>query len=247
MPDSPHTSGCRLVNLWRIGWVVTTVCVVQGLVCGLSLLPVLVLWSALIEWTAGSPTSRLVVLSLAVAPSYVLFAVSLMVWSGLSTRLTRWRTPADAAMRIADLEWPLLHWVRYMVAIHLVRFFAGTMFRGSPIWTAYLRLNGARLGRRVYVNSLAVSDHNLLEFGDDVVIGGDVHISGHTVERGIVKTGRVRLGHDVTIGLGSVVNIDVDVGSHAQVGALSLIPKHTTLEGDAVYVGIPVARLESSP
>ena len=148
-------------------------------------------------------------------------------------------------MRIADLEWPLLHWVRCMVAIHLVRFFAGTMFRGSPIWTAYLRLNGARLGRRVYVNSLAVSDHNLLEFGDGVVIGGDVHISGHTVERGMVKTGTVYLGRHVTIGLGSVVNIDVDIGSDTQVGALSLVPKHTRLEGGSVYVGIPVKRVDS--
>ena len=73
-------------------------------------------------------------------------------------------------MRLADLEWPLLDWVRYMVAIHIVRLFAGTLFRGTPIWSAYLRLNGARVGRRVYVNSLGVSDHNLLEFGDDVVI-----------------------------------------------------------------------------
>jgi carbonic anhydrase/acetyltransferase-like protein (isoleucine patch superfamily) len=47
----------------------------------------------------------------------------------------------------------------------------------------------------------------------------------------------------VTIGLGTVVNIDVDIGSGTQVGALSLVPKHTTLDADAVYVGIPVRRL----
>ena len=149
-------------------------------------------------------------------------------------------------MSIPMLGWPLLNWVRYMIAIHLVRFFAGTLFRGSPIWTAYLRLNGARLGRRVYVNSLAVSDHNLLDFGDDVVIGGDVHVSGHTVEHGMVKTGAVRLGPRVTIGLSSVINIDVDIGPDAQVGALSLVPKHTTLEGGNVYVGIPVSPLDSA-
>ena len=76
-----------------------------------------------------------------------------------------------------------------MVAIHIVRLFAGTLFRGTPIWSAYLRPNGARVGRRVYVNSLGVSDHNLLEFGDDVVIRGDVHLSGHTVAGGFVEDG----------------------------------------------------------
>ena len=245
MTDQPPKTRSRALALWRTGWVVMTVSIVQGLVCGLSMLPVLMLWSVLIDQTTSSPAGRLVAFSLAVAPSYVLFALLLMGLSGLSTRVTGWRTPLDAEMRIADLEWPLLNWVRYMVAIHTVRFFAGNMFRGSPIWTAYLRLNGARLGRRVYVNSLAVSDHNLLEFGDDVVIGGDVHISGHTVEHGMVKTGRVRLGRHVTIGLGTVVNIDVDIGPHTQVGALSLVPKHTTLAAGAIYVGIPVRRLET--
>jgi hypothetical protein len=65
------------------------------------------------------------------------------------------------------------------------------------MWTTYLPLNDARIGRRVYVNSLALSDYNLLAFGDDVVIGADVHRSGHTVEAAVVRTAGVRLesGH----------------------------------------------------
>jgi acetyltransferase-like isoleucine patch superfamily enzyme len=145
---------------------------------------------------------------------------------------------------LAAMSWELMTWARYVVRIHLVRLFAGTVFRGSPIWTAYLRLNGAHIGRRVYINTVNISDHNLLEFGDDVVIGGDVHLSGHTVEAGVLKTGRVRLGRCVTIGLGSVIEIGVEVGEHAQVGALSFVPKHTTLPGHGVYAGIPVKRLE---
>jgi acetyltransferase-like isoleucine patch superfamily enzyme len=146
-------------------------------------------------------------------------------------------------MRIADMGWPLMKWAQYMVAIHVVRVLAGPLFCGSPIWTAYLRLNGARLGRRAYVNTLFISDHNLLEFGDDVVIGAEVHLSGHTVEGGLVKTAGVRLGHDVTVGLGSVIDIGVEVGPHCQIGAMSLVPKHTKLPAGSLYVGIPVKRL----
>jgi non-ribosomal peptide synthetase-like protein len=137
-----------------------------------------------------------------------------------------------------------MRWVRYMVAAHLVRVLAGSVFRGSPIWTAYLRLNGAKIGRRVHVNSLFVSDHNLLEFGDGVVIGSEVHLSGHTVEGGVVKTARVRLGHEVTIGLGTVIDIGVTIGDGCQVGSLSLVPKRTILEPGGTYAGIPVRRLD---
>ena len=34
----------------------------------------------------------------------------------------------------------------------------------------------------------------------------------------VVKTARVRLGHDVTVGLGSIIDIGVDVGPHCQIG-----------------------------
>jgi acetyltransferase-like isoleucine patch superfamily enzyme len=117
------------------------------------------------------------------------------------------------------------------------------MFRASPIWSIYLRLNGARVGRRVFINSLAVVDHNLLEFADDVIIGDGAHVAGHTIEDGLLKTARVRLGQGVTIGVGSVVGIGVDAGSGCRVGALSVVPKFTRLDAGATYVGAPVRKL----
>jgi hypothetical protein len=179
--------------LWRIGWTVLTILVSQGLVCGVALFPVALIWWQVLAVTEPSSVLGALALSVFAVPSYVLFALLLMFVSAITARALKWQTPANAQMRITDVEWPLLHWARSMVAIHIVRVFAGTLFRGSPIWTAYLRLAGARLGRRVYVNSLAVTDYNLLEFGDDVVIGDDVHVSGHTVEGGVVKTAPLRV------------------------------------------------------
>jgi len=95
----------------------------------------------------------------------------------------------------------------------------------------------------VYINTLFISDHNLLEIGDEVVIGSEVHMSGHTVERGVVKTAPVRLGREVTVGLGSVIEIGVTAGAGCQIGALSFVPKHAELSAGAVYVGAPVRRL----
>jgi carbonic anhydrase/acetyltransferase-like protein (isoleucine patch superfamily) len=46
------------------------------------------------------------------------------------------------------------------------------------------------------------------------------------------------------VGVGSVVGIGVVAGDGCQIGALSLVPKFTELEGGAVYVGIPVKKLE---
>lgn len=233
----------RAAIVWRIGCSLAGIVIVQTLICGLALLPVVLGWMWGLERLPANLFLRAAILAALIVPSYAVFAIGLIAWSATAMRLAGMRTAPGAEWRIADCEWALLRWVHYMVATHLVRVCAGTLFRSSPIWTTYLRLNGARIGRRVYVNSVFLSDHNLLEFGDDVVIGNGVHLSGHTVERGVVKTGSIRLGNGVTIGLGSVVDIGVEAGPGCQVAALSVVLKHTTLEADAVYAGIPVRRV----
>ncbi len=233
----------RAETLLRAGSAIALIAVIEAVVLGASALPAVVAWIWLIEQTESSDLIRAVVLGGALMPSYVLFALCLMGVSAAATRLTGARTPQAAELRIADMKWPLLNWARYMTAIRIVRIFAGTLFCGSPIWTTYLRLNGARIGRRVYINTLFISDHNLLDIGDDVVIGAEVHLSGHTVEGGVVRTGTVRLHRNVTIGLHSVVDIDVEAGPGTQIGAMSLVPKHTRLEPGGVYAGVPVKRI----
>ena len=228
----------------RLVWTILSVGVVESLVFGLSVVPCAHFFELLLRIDYPNRLVAVSVLAIMFIPTYVAFAVYLMVLSAVSTKLTGWRTPANREMRIAALEWPVLAWARYMVSIHFVRLFAGSLLRATPLWTFYLRLNGARLGKGVYINSLAVTDHNLLEFDDHVIIGDGVHLSGHTVERGMVRTAPVRLGRGVVVGLGSVVGIGVEAGPGCQIGALSLVPKFAKLESGATYAGTPVHKIE---
>jgi len=164
--------------------------------------------------------------------------------SAFSTKICGWRTAPNGMWKLRDLEWPLLNWSRYMISTHVVRVLVGTFFRASFMWTLYMRWNGAKIGRGVHINSLSISDHNMLEFGDGVVLGENVHLSGHTVEGGMVKTGTVKLGNYVTVGLGSMVGINVEAGEKCQIGAMSAVLKGTRLDANSVYVGVPVRKIE---
>jgi acetyltransferase-like isoleucine patch superfamily enzyme len=136
-----------------------------------------------------------------------------------------------------------MHWARVLMMTQVVRLFVGIPIRGSPLWVLFIRLNGARVGHNVWLNSTSISDHNLLVFGDNTVVGADVHLSGHTVEGGVVRTARVVVGSNVTIGVQSVIGIGVEIGDDCQVGALSFVPKNARLETGGTYGGIPVHRL----
>ena len=220
----------------RVAWAALSGVVVESLLLGVAMAPSVLLLRAL-GWSTAS--------LLLIGPAYLLSAVCFMVLSAGAMRLLGWRSPPDATLRIADMAWPLLDWARYLASTHLVRLLVGGVLRATPLWSWYLRLNGARIGRSVFVNSLQVVDHNLLVLEEGVVIGSGAHVSGHTVEGGVVKTGSVTLGHNVTIGVGAVVGIDVAIGAGTQIGALSLVPKHSRLPAQAVYAGIPVQRLDA--
>jgi acetyltransferase-like isoleucine patch superfamily enzyme len=236
-----------LARARRVAWAIASSVVVESLVFGLSVLPAFLFWSWTLSWASPPwPLLRVVMVAVSLAPSYVVFSVALVVLSASSTALFGWRTRPDGAWRLVDLEWPLLDWSRYMISTHVVRVLVGTFFRSSPIWTWYMKLNGAHVGSGVYINSLSISDHNMLEFDDGVVIGESVHLSGHTVERGVVKTGRVRLGRGVTVGVGSMIGIGVEAGEGCQIGALSVVPKDTRLEAGSIYAGVPARKIEKS-
>ena len=70
--------------------------VVQSIVCGLAVLPVVAVWEPLIAWTAGDPIAQAVTVSFAVVPSYALFAIVLMfgdAWRAVKEYLPRdWGT-----------------------------------------------------------------------------------------------------------------------------------------------------------
>lgn len=243
-------SGTHVHQRWsprllrRFVWTLASVFVVESVVFGLAAFPAVFFFRWHTTWPIDSSTVRTVILVMALVPSYAIFAVLLMALSAGAMRVLGWRPVAPAEMVIAELGWPLCNWARYQISAHVVAFFAGGLLRATPIWSAYMRWNGARLGRRVWVNSLGVTDHCLLDFGDDVVIGSGVHLSGHTVERGVVRTALVRIGAGSTVGVNAHVEIGAEIGPRCQIGSLSMVPKFTILPGPGTYVGVPVRRLE---
>ena len=227
----------------RFGWTIVSIFVVESLVVGTAALPTV----AFFDWHASLDLSprilRIFIVSMALIPAYVIFAVMLMAVSALAMRVLGWRPPKEGEFEIAKLEPELCNWARYMISTYVVRTLVGPFTQATLVWTWYMRLNGAKIGRRVWVNSLGVTDHCNIELGDDVVIGAGVHLLAHTVERGVVLIAPVRVGSGSTIGINSHVQIGVDIGDSCQIGSMSLVPKFSQLRGPGTWVGLPVEKL----
>ncbi len=234
-----------LQSAWYV-WSILVLMTTQSLVFALASLPALAFWRwasklnpPLIHDYAGS-----FMVAVSLIPSYFIFCLGLMYLSAGVNRLLRWRTePGEYSVQTLNSK--LIRWGSYNASIQLVRIFAGEFMRTGPFWTWYLKANGAKIGKHVYVNSTRLFDHNLITIGDKAVVGGDAKLIAHLVERGVVKADPVHIGRGAVIGVNSVIGPGVTVGDRSAVGAMSFVPKGFTIPPNEAWGGVPVHRLKS--
>ena len=104
---------------------------------------------------------------------------------------------------------------------------------GTPLYAAYLRALGARVGRRVVIFTRHVPVcTDLLTIGAGSVIRKDTYLSGYRARAGAIETGAVTIGAGVFIGEHTVLDIGTALGDGAQLGHASAL-----LTGQAVPAG----------
>ena len=124
-------------------------------------------------------------------------------------RVTAWGTPEG---RFPYYSGKAFRWASYNALILLVRYTCINFMRVTPFINLFHSLMGMRLGKRVQINTAVIGDSNLIEIGDDTVIGGDATLIAHSAERGDLVAERVRIGKNVTVGLMAVLQKGTKVG-----------------------------------
>ena len=119
----------------------------------------------------------------------------------------------------------------------------GRFARATTLYPVYLRMMGAKIGRDVVFNTQHVYDLDIIVVGDKTVIGANASILGHVGEKGKLVRAPITIGKNCTIGQYANVFPGVTMGDNCHVGAMSLVPKGSVLDSNAVYVGIPVRKV----
>jgi non-ribosomal peptide synthetase-like protein len=148
-----------------------------------------------------------------------------------------------------------LGYFRFWLVKTLMRTSPILLMRGTPLTTLYLRALGAKVGRNVTIltNRLPVCT-DLLTIGEGTVIRKDVLLNGYRAHGGVIQLGRITLGRDVTVGEGSVLDIDTSMGDSSQLGHRSTLYTGQAVPVDERWHGSPgrrtdvdYARVEPTP
>jgi non-ribosomal peptide synthetase-like protein len=120
--------------------------------------------------------------------------------------------------------------------------------QGTPFLPWYLRLLGARIGRRVYIDTTGFLEWDLVELGDRAALNEDCIMQTHLFEDRVLKASKLRIGADCVVGVASVVLYDAQMEDGARLDALSLVMKGETLPAGTAWLGSPaLSKVEPLP
>ena len=115
---------------------------------------------------------------------------------------------------------------------------------GTPFLCWHLRLLGAKIGRRVYVETTDFTEFDLVRIGDQAELNADCTIQTHLFEDRVMKMSNIQIGPRAHVGAGSLVLYDTVLEEGASLGGLSLLMKGETLAAGSRWEGIPAQRAE---
>ncbi len=108
-----------------------------------------------------------------------------------------------------------------------------------------LRTTGLKIGKNVFIAVNVNIDPffpELIEIGDNTVIGYGCVITAHELLPNEFRTGKIKIGKNVLIGTRSVILPNVTIKDNSKVSAMSLVNKNV----DGFYGGVPAKKINSN-
>ena len=114
--------------------------------------------------------------------------------------------------------------------------------RATPWLPLALRCMGARIGKRVFMDTTDVTEYDCVAIGDDAVLHAWSGPQTHLFEDRVMKIGQVRIGAGVSVGPRTTILYDTRVEQGAVLGPLTLVLKGETIPAGQAWMGSPATR-----
>jgi len=115
--------------------------------------------------------------------------------------------------------------------------------QGTPWLPLLMRLLGVKTGRRVWMNTTDITEFDMVTIGNDAALNADCGPQTHLFEDRVMKIGPVKIGARSSIGAGTIILYDSEVGDDTKIEALSLVMKGERLAPTTDWTGSPVRPL----
>ncbi len=98
------------------------------------------------------------------------------------------------------------------------------LFIGTPFRTLVLRALGVKVGKRVFDDGCMPTEKTLIEIGDFCTLNEESTLQPHSLEEGVFKLDRIKLGSGCTLGINAFAHYGVTMENNVILAADSFWP-----------------------
>ncbi|MDO5743934.1 MAG: amino acid adenylation domain-containing protein [Micrococcaceae bacterium] len=121
------------------------------------------------------------------------------------------------------------------------------MSLGTPMLNFWMRLMGAKIGRRVWCETWWLPEFDLISIGDGASVNRGTVLQTHLFHDRIMRMEEVQLGANSTLGPNSVVLPGSRIEAHATVGSCSLVMRSENVPRATSWTGNPIRHWSAAP
>ena len=115
--------------------------------------------------------------------------------------------------------------------------------RGTPFICVFLRILGCKIGKRVFIDTTDITEHDMITIGDDAIINDNATLQSHLFEDRVIKVGYVKIGSRCTVGSFSVILYNTEMKEDSELGDLSLLMRGEILPASTRWQVLPAQRI----
>jgi non-ribosomal peptide synthetase-like protein len=136
---------------------------------------------------------------------------------------------------------------RFWAVKTLMRTSPAAAFIGTPLYNAYLRLMGAKIGRNVILSCrCAPVCTDLVTIGDNTIVHKGTILLGYRAQSNFIHMGPVAIGSNAYVGEASVLDINTAMGDNTQLGIASSLQSGQRVPDGKHYHGSPAVETSSN-
>ena len=113
------------------------------------------------------------------------------------------------------------------------------MFLATPFISWILRIFGANIGKKAFIDTTFFSEFDLVHIGDNVSINYNSTMQTHLFEDRVMKMSYLYIDDDCSVGNSSVVLYETRMQKGSVLGNLSLLMKGETFPKWTRWNGVP--------
>lgn len=203
----------------------------------LSLLPSVVLTTYLYQHYGSKITMALT------GPLYIVYAVCVLS----QLIIGKWILASRFTQKVYKID--SIYFLRRLAYAHCLDFaalFCLDIMKGTPILPIVFNVLGARIGSRVHLDTLAITEPDLCEIQNDCSISSSAVLFGHSLDRGLFSQAPLTIGRGSSIDNHALLLLGTALGNFTHLEHSSATLMHSVIQGSCKYAGLPPQIRQSS-